>query len=648
MPTSLQGWRQPLSYLAAAALLAGIYARFKGLGSAPLAVDEYYLARSIENVLRTGVPAFNCGGLYMRGLVLQYSSALLQLNGSSAEFAPRFFSAIASLISIPAVYLLGRRTHGRIIALLAISIIALSAWEIEMARFARMYAPFQAVFLWYLVFLMRYTVDRDARALWPMIALSVLGPLVWEGGVFLPLANLLSLFLRRWPERLRRDDWVYLLSCTFLLAVAFWFVTADFRGYNAAAWPPGYSRSMSTSVLDSITTLRIPLVGLRQHPWWIALTIVPLVAASFTLRWIWDLRSRKFLTAALLVMLIAALAHQFLAVIAVALLLLLTRITSWKEFFGRSALPLHFTVLLCAIFWLGYGIANADWHVTVPDGLGRRSAMLAYQFFRFPDVIAVVVRPWAGAVPHLGAALLLLVGAAMFRAARSDETSAYERILMIVFLVLLLAASASHPPREETRYVFFLYPIAIIIALTAIAHAAAHICSRRTIATALTSALALGGFALSEDFQPNRLLHIDSPAETFRVGINPHMQSHLVLREDFRAIASWLQQHRSDQDIVLSGVHGLDHYYPWINYFYVEQSSPNFADWSCRHGTVERWGNYPLLYSVDALTSLVGPRATAYLVAFVYDQDQLMLSLATLHPQVVMAEGDTIVLKLQG
>lgn len=639
-------WRHPLWYLALAATLAGIYWRFKGLGSAPLAVDEYYLARSIENVLRAGIPAYRCGGLYMRGIVLQYSAAALQYGGLTAEIAPRLISALCSLLALPAVFILGRRTHGRVVGLLAVTIIALSVWEIETARFGRMYAPFQAVFLWYLVFFLRYTVDREIKALWPMIVLSVLAPLVWEGGVFLPLINILSLFLQRWPDRLRRADWPYLVGCTVLLGLALWFVTADFRGYNADSWPPGYSRSLSVAATDPVTTLRFPVSAVRQHLWWLAAAVVPLAVTLLALRWIWSLRSRRFLAAGLLAMLVAAAAHQFIAVAAIGLLLLLTRLISWEELFNRRALPIHIAVVLFALFWLAFAVAITDWRAIDVSSLSRRSAMLAYQFLRFPDFVGVVVRPWARAVPHLGAALLLLLVIAIFRAARHAAVSDNERVLVSVFLVLLLAASASHPPRQETRYVFFLYPLAIIIALSTIARAVALLAGARAAAAGVTSAIALGGFALSEDFQPRHLLHIDSPTETFRVGMTPDMQSHLVIREDYRSLAQWLQQHRSAHDLIINGVHGFDHYFPEIDYFYVEERDPNFADWTCRKGTVDRWSNYPLLYSVAGLAAKVAETQKAYLVAFSYDRDAILASLSAMHPQVVATNGDVMIIEL--
>ena len=41
---------------------------------------------------------------------------------------------------------------GRDVGLIAVAVLALSVWEIEIGRFGRMYAPFQALFAWYIVF----------------------------------------------------------------------------------------------------------------------------------------------------------------------------------------------------------------------------------------------------------------------------------------------------------------------------------------------------------------------------------------------------------------------------------------------------------------------------------------------------------------
>ena len=171
--------------LAAAAVVVGIIVRFDGLGTWPFTADEYYFAKSVENVLRFGLPAYECGGYYTRGVLPQYLTAGLQLLGFSAELAPRAIAATTNLFALPAVFLLGRRLYGNTAGLLVLTIVAISVWEIEIARFGRMYAPFQTVFLWYLVYFVRYTVDRQQKALWGMVILSIVGVLTWEGGVML-------------------------------------------------------------------------------------------------------------------------------------------------------------------------------------------------------------------------------------------------------------------------------------------------------------------------------------------------------------------------------------------------------------------------------------------------------------------------------
>jgi hypothetical protein len=407
--------------------------------------------------------------------------------------------------------------------------------------------------------------------------------------------------------------------------------------------------SESAGVPDLVTTLPLPMTAVLRHPWWLTVALIPVAGTLYSMHRIWLLRQRTFLAAGLCVILLAAAAHQFLAVVAIALLLLMTRLTTWPEFFGQRSGYLRVTVALWALYWVGFGLYIAVWHnAGFSGGVAARAAALIYQLLRFPDVITVVVRPWGKAVPYLGAGLLLLLAFALVRAARNQATANYERILLIVFMVLLLAASAGHPPREETRYVFFLYPVALIIALATIARAAASLSQRPAVVTGMTSAIALTGFALSEDFNAHHLLHIDSPAETFRTGMSQDMQSHLVIREDFRGIAQWLQQHVTDRDVVVNGVHGLDHYYTAFNYFYVDLHSPNFPDWSCRRGTVERWGNYPLLYTVGALGEKAHADSTLYLVDFSYDQAQTIASLAALHPRIVMSSGDVIIIELKG
>ena len=274
------------------ALALGVSARMRSLGAAPLAVDEYFIVRSIENLLRHGWPLFDCGGLYGRGLLLQYLAALLNLLGVSAETAPRWVSALCSLLALPAVYVIGRRVHSPAVGLLAVTVLAVSVWEVEMARFGRMYAPFQAVFVWYVVCFLRRSVDDDRRAAVWMSVLTGIGALLWEGGVLMALANFLPILLRRRSLRLSRAEWREIAGYAVVLAMAYWFDTSEFRFFETVpALPRDYSAGTGDVLLDPWRTVPSLWMLLRAHPSWLALFGVPLLATALALRALWARRS---------------------------------------------------------------------------------------------------------------------------------------------------------------------------------------------------------------------------------------------------------------------------------------------------------------------------------------------------------------------
>jgi hypothetical protein len=153
-------------------------------------------------------------------------------------------------VALPAVYILGKRAHNRQIGLLAVIVLALSVWEVEIARFARMYAPFQALFAWYLVYFLKYTIDRHHGALWPMLALSIVGPLIWEGAALLALVNLLPPFINQSSGRLSQRDISYLAGMALLFLLIAWFVTLDVRvGGPELPFPADYESSLNKRAL---------------------------------------------------------------------------------------------------------------------------------------------------------------------------------------------------------------------------------------------------------------------------------------------------------------------------------------------------------------------------------------------------------------
>jgi hypothetical protein len=512
-----------------------------------------------------------------------------------------------------------------------------------------MYAPFQMVFLWYLVFFLKFTIDRDARAVWVMAVLTIVGSLLWEGGVFLALANFLPLFMRRSSTALPRRIWPYLAISAALLALVYWFETTDFRVLgDSPPLPRDYDPSLTSESMDLLQAPLPAWMTLAAHPVWLAGFLPVLVVCGLSLRWIWSLRDRVFAAVGLLAVLGAALIHQFLAVAVLLALVVLVRALSWRELLSRDARLLYAALTACALFWIA--CLGSTWQAPAGLGAARDTLVFAYQFVSLPDLVGEVFRPWSGAIPITGAGLALVLGIGLWRVIKQDESGlSAQRALWVVFLCLLIAASASHPPRHETRYVFFLYPIALILALSTVAAIVETLSFARHAATAMTIALGLGAFSLTDDFKPRHLLEIDNPRTLFRLGLTPSQQSHLVVRDDTRAVAHWLRQHEAgDADVVITAVQGLQFYDSRINFFYVARNDYNFASYACRRGAIDRWSNLPLLQSPAAVDAAITASHRTFLVTFSDHLAALLPQLLLHHPSVVSTIGNLSIVAFEG
>ena len=125
----------------------GLFVRFNGLGSRPLAEDEYFSITSVQYILHKGVPEFPTGGYYVRGLPLQYlQAASVRLFGDN-EFAHRLPAALFGVLTLVLTFYYARIFLPWLLALACVAMLAVSGWEIEFGRFSRMYAPFQCITL---------------------------------------------------------------------------------------------------------------------------------------------------------------------------------------------------------------------------------------------------------------------------------------------------------------------------------------------------------------------------------------------------------------------------------------------------------------------------------------------------------------------
>jgi len=567
-----------------AAALLGLYGRFKGIGTWPLGVDEFYISRSIDHVLTSGLPAFPCGGYYTRGLIFQYLVAALRRFGATPETAGRFVAGIASLAVLPAAFLLGKRISGSLTGWLAVIILFVSIWEIEMARFGRMYAPFQAVFAWYLIFYCRYTVDRDDAALRWMIGLSVIGILTWEGGVLLGLANIYAVVKVRERGRLNAGDWRRLAVLLVLLALLY-IASRDLRGPSGAATADVVEQLGASAQPGTVIAW---LSALRTQPLWVLAFLLPLIPTVASIPFIMSYRHHWMVFAGLWIVLFAALAHTFTAAAGGLALMLLTNLVDWQDFTTRPGQRYVLALLAFLVFWLAYDQVS-----------GSRSL---HSLFGFPDIFERIGRPWARTLPVLTCAIIVSVVFWFLRWVRVPERTPRTVGSCLGLLVLLVLVIGAIPTeRIETRYTFFLYPLLIVLAIAAALDVLERSRALRRAPAAVLAAAPMLCFAVTEDFQARQVVHIDDVATNFRIGMTSARADHYYPRNDLRGVAEWLEAHVQPGDLVVSGIPNLDQYYPGFDYFFLDDQDNRLDAYVCPDGRTERWTNHPVLYNAKAL-----------------------------------------------
>jgi hypothetical protein len=600
--------RVALLVLASAALLAGLYGRFKGLGTWPLGVDEFYISRSIDNVLRSGLPQFPCGGYYTRGLLYQYLVAGARMSGLSPELGPRMIAALSSLAVLPAAFLLARRIDGALAGWLTVIILCVSVWEIEMARFARMYAPFQAVFVWYLVYFLRFTVESEARALRYMAALSVLGVLFWEGGVLLGLANILAVLIAHENGRLRPVDWRRLVLLSALTALLF-LATRDLRGYAESPDTGGVG-------VESAGHLRLLmqwLAPLRLHPVAACAWLLPAGLAIASWEFIYSFRRRWMAALGLVFALAAAALHLFTLAAGVLILLLLMGVMNRGDWRGGRGRYFSSSLVGFFSFWAAFALLN---HAAAP--------VLVQYLFGFPNIYDEILRPWGRTMPILSVAIGLAILFWCYRAifARSPQTEPI-RVLLALALVMTLAVGMTATDRIETRYTFFLYPLLIVLAVAAVLSLIRRRNAARPLPLLISAALPLACFGATEDFQPRHVAAIDSAQINFRIGMSPAVAAHYYPRSDIRMVGEWLAANTAPGDVVITGIPNLDQYYDRFDYFFLDADDARYDSYVCRDGHTDRWTNHRLLYTDDALAPIVASGRRVYASLYSYAEQSL-------------------------
>jgi len=553
------------------------------------------MARSVELILSQGLPAFLCGGYYTRALPMQYLMAGLTLLGANLEFVARYIAAASSIAALPAVYLIGRRVGGTRAALVGLLLCSLSLWQIEFGRFGRMYAPFQAVFLWYVYFFLLDLQSGKLKHGLPRVILSITGALLWEGGIFLMALNLVPPFVRA-----RKAPVFETLLAGILLAVNFAYLEYPFRFMNQ---PPVRPPDMVTGPSGTGWTPGELTILLSSAPagWVLAFLVVAAPAVFVTLR---NARAQQWpgrvkLFAAAIVALAALNQIAILIPIALSGLLFLRNELNGRSFLRALVVP----VVSLSAFWFLYAL----WSRGVPLIVRGEPVTAAKEVLRpllaFPSYLHYLARPWWESVPHLTLAIGSLTGLSFILRGQAS-TDALRILQGTLLLLIVLVAYSMTGYQMVTRYSFFLLPILYILGSVNLV----YLLSARWRPLSWPAAAGLVlliGLMTSEDFRARHMATIASYETNFRMGFDSALEMHYYPRFDYRSPAQYVNEQADSDDLIISTDQVFGFYLNRLDYVYHDVEANNFRDLACNYGQRDRWTNAPLFYRQDMILEAI-------------------------------------------
>ncbi len=613
-----------LWFLLIVALLIGAYGRVFDLGASPLAVDEYYMAQSVRNILQRGLPIFDCGGYYTRGLLHQYVAAALQIVGISAEVALRIISVLSNIAVLPALYLIGNKLGGRSVGIVALIFFSLSIWEIEFSRFGRMYAPFQAVFAWYLWFLIQ-AIQGNQRMYYAGIVLSVASLAIYEASVILLVVNFLPLFSRKIRAT---PAWVF---ATVSLLAGYLFLSQNFREIGADnALPQGYSPPLPGA---NEWTLPIdkPLIFIDNFgPAFIILIAV--IALAVIWRTVGKQRlntpSQRGQTPAAIttiwicVAIIGPVLNLFGLVLVIGLIFWL-----WDWIGFRDPLQRKDRIV---ITWFFSSLALWSMYIWLVPGATDEPHFslkgLVQIMFLYPDLYSEVAYRWFRSMP-LATAIMsgtIVAGVILAKTGRWEGKDGNLYLFIVGLLIALaLIATVLPQPHKSIRYTFFLYPAVLLSASSALVVLTRYFSRSPQVQMFVVLVLTLGFCIVSEDVNVSYVRNIATDQVLFRTNLSKWEQDLVYRRWDYESPAAYVNQRINVDEKVLTTSQSVPFYLNKLDYFYRNESGSEFLPIAACGGTRELWSNAELVHKQDRLDSLIeGHSGALWLVLRSADRDE--------------------------
>ncbi len=600
--------------------ILGFWIRIKGLFIWPLALDEYFVARSVQNILQKGLPEFDAGGYYVRGLLYQYLSAFLSIIGLKVEYAIKVLPIISSVLAVPALIKIGKRFLGNYLTLSLIFIYLFSVWEVEFARFARMYLPFQTVFLWYMVFLLQYLFDNSKNSLHLMLLLSFISIFIYEASIFLIVLNLI-VFL--WDaetkefkltiiyQNIKKNGIHAILSIGILLFIIF-FVSFDFRGLNSDQLLPIELQSYFNS-LGKKHLFRLPVILIfsqSNFTTWHLIFLLPIGLSILGAYKILTDSSMKFHTKLYCVLFIfLVLFNLFGMLILLSILFLLLGWIKYDELEKKTIIMIltisGVTILSLILFAIVNNIwLEASFYSSKANSFGNLKVFIK-ESLNYPYVYETFAL-FRETLPLLTViSILIIIIGSLLSISPIFKDDKKQKIIFALFLILFLGVTIIKTGFFDTRYFFFLLPVYYLILILSIRTLIGLVVKKNNLKITLTFAFVVSLFIFTEDFNAKHLLEIDSVDINFRKNFSPSQRDHYYPRWDSRYVSEIVNNEANKDDIIVSDEQTSQFYLNRLDYLYRDYRSFDFKNESVNNGKNERWTNAKLIYKYESLLNVL-------------------------------------------
>ena len=593
-------------------MAAGFWLRMSALGDRQLAQDEYYFVTSVRNILDFGLPRYPDGGYYVRGMLPQYLTAISIYLFGDGNFAYRLPAALFGTGTIAMSYFLARQFLDRTWSILLAMFLTFSSWEIEFSRFVRMYAPFQFVAVCFFWSLYRHSFDENSMKRYFAIAIAIVGVFTHE--LFIFVAIFLFLPVLAWLDtnwRVRfRGQLLYIVLSIIVLLIGVFLVKYPFR-FIGVSNPLPADFIKEVQVVPHWLAFGADLFG--KNSFLVVGGLLVVCIAGWYGYYIFRKGAQVDVEEQVLCGLIAAAAccavfHQFALC---AMIMFIVVLRKPKAFLERPYV--YYIVLLFGLvfFWLVALWLSQPWS----DADGVAGMVRAYRrsirqnFFVFPDLYLPVINKWARTLPIMGFFLGLAVVHQIIRIRKSTlGVIAKNPAIPVVVVVVLMGVQ---PPNFfETRYIYFLYPLALCVALLSAGQFAEalrpYFAKPKSVTKFIMIGLCLFGFSLTEDFDTFHLSHAHSDEVAFRTDKYERFSAHWYQRWDFERPAEFLNKAVSDGDtvIVSRDVDTLGFYLSREYTIYFPRDAADYGVVSRSRGTRELWSGKPMISSIPEVPHL--------------------------------------------